>query len=114
MGTAGGLVQLALNDVVVFVTAENGKQCQQQPKVFLEWSDQGTNRTTCQAELPQPELMNDTKEDQSHCFMFNRYRANIGNIDCCVSACAHDLACPQPQSHTCPLLLLSSTYCTCF
>ena len=63
-------MQLALNRVQVYVTAENGERCERGPRVSLEWLDTSAGRTTIRADLPEPDML---ETDQAHCFVFNRW-----------------------------------------
>ncbi|KAL0024570.1 hypothetical protein WJX79_009165 [Trebouxia sp. C0005] len=67
---AGDLMHLTLGKVLVYVTAENGQRCDQQPKVSLEWVDGQPNCRPIVADLPQP-VMLETDRTQIHCFLFD-------------------------------------------
>jgi len=59
-----------LGKVLVYVTAENGQRCEQQPNVTLEWLDGQPNCHPVVADIPQPAMV-EADATQIHCFQFD-------------------------------------------
>ncbi len=63
--------ELTLSNVVASVTAENGQKCEQQPTMYLEWSDRSSSCIIIRAHVHDPRIT-ESVDGLSHRFTFDR------------------------------------------